>query len=120
MPLELIQENPSLLNCRLNHMQTEDTLTKWNDDRGFGFITPRQYIFAHISAFLKDGRRPQLNERVSFEISTDKGGKKRAVNVSRPRSKKTIHPRLRSEKGTDLFLKHKGTKINLPPFSFGE
>ncbi|HWR75661.1 MAG TPA: excalibur calcium-binding domain-containing protein, partial [Thiobacillus sp.] len=32
----------------------------------------------------KDGQRPRLGELVSFEIETDKGGKKRAKTVSRP------------------------------------
>jgi cold shock CspA family protein len=77
-------------------MQTDGTLTRWNDERGFGFITPRrggQDIVVHISAFPKDGRRPQCNEMLSFEIDIDKHGKKRAVHVSRPASKKTMSVR---------------------------
>jgi cold shock CspA family protein len=45
-------------------MRKHGTLTRWNDDRGFGFIKPSgdaQDVFAHISAFPRDGRRPQLN-----------------------------------------------------------
>jgi cold shock CspA family protein len=77
-------------------MQTDGTLTRWNDERGFGFITPRrggQDIFVDISAFPQDGRRPQCNEILSFEIDTDKNGKKRAVHVSRPASKKKMGAR---------------------------
>jgi cold shock CspA family protein len=68
-------------------MRIEGTLTKWNDDRGFGFITPTQGgsdVFVHISAFPKDGRRPAIGERLSFEIETDKSGKKRATNLLCP------------------------------------
>ncbi|HZV55939.1 MAG TPA: cold shock domain-containing protein, partial [Rhodocyclaceae bacterium] len=46
-------------------MRIEGTLGKWNDDRGFGFIAPRQggpEVFVHISAFPKDGRRPTVGE----------------------------------------------------------
>jgi len=46
-------------------MRFEGTLSKWNDDRGFGFITPTQggqEIFVHISKFPKDGIRPKLGE----------------------------------------------------------
>lgn len=68
-------------------MPIDGLLTKWNDDRGFGFITPTvggQEIFIHISAFPKDGRRPMVGELLSFEIEIDVKGKKRAKLVSRP------------------------------------
>lgn len=68
-------------------MPIDGLLTKWNDDRGFGFITPTvggQEIFIHISAFPKDGRRPKLGELLSFEIETGANGKKRAKAVTRP------------------------------------
>lgn len=68
-------------------MRIEGTLAKWNDDRGFGFIAPTQggqEIFVHISSFPNEGRRPRLNEPLSFEIELNKDGKKRAVSVRRP------------------------------------
>ena len=70
-------------------MRFEGTLTQWNDDRGFGFITPipaGQQVFVHISAFARDGLRPQLNEALSFEITLNKDGKKQAVMVRRVRA----------------------------------
>jgi len=66
-------------------MRIEGTLTKWNDDRGFGFITPTQggpEVFAHISAFPRDGQRPRLGERLSFEIETGKDGKQQAKSTT--------------------------------------
>jgi cold shock CspA family protein len=68
-------------------MRTHGTLTKWNDDRGFGFITPAKGaadLFVHVSAFPRDGVRPQLNELISFEIEAGADGKRRAVRVMRP------------------------------------
>jgi cold shock CspA family protein len=68
-------------------MRTHGTLTKWNDDRGFGFITPAKQdgdLFVHISAFPRDGTRPRLNELISFEIEAGPDGKRRAVRVMRP------------------------------------
>lgn len=68
-------------------MRFEGTLTQWNDDRGFGFILPTeggQNLFAHISAFPRDGQRPRLNERLSFEVTLGQGGKKQAVAIQRP------------------------------------
>ena len=68
-------------------MRIDGTLTKWNDDRGFGFITPTQggpEVFAHISAFPRDGQRPQLGERLSFEIGIGKDGKQQAKSIVCP------------------------------------
>jgi cold shock CspA family protein len=68
-------------------MRIEGTLSRWNDDRGFGFIIPTQggqEIFVHISAFPKDGVRPTLGEKLTFEIETDNNGKKRAKNLFCP------------------------------------
>jgi cold shock CspA family protein len=68
-------------------MRFDGKLDKWNDDRGFGFITPvrgGEPVFVHISAFPRDGRRPQAGEALSFEVEPAGDGKKRAVNVQRP------------------------------------
>lgn len=80
-------------------MRFEGTLSKWNDDRGFGFIMPTQggqEIFVHISKFPKDGIRPKLGEALTFEIETDANGKKRAKNLlcpQRPTVTRTSPPR---------------------------
>lgn len=51
-------------------MRFEGVISRWNDDRGFGFIKPYgsddTEIFVHISEFPKDGQRPKVGERVSF------------------------------------------------------
>jgi cold shock CspA family protein len=68
-------------------MRIDGTLTKWNDDRGFGFITPTQggpEVFAHVSAFPRDGQRPRIGERLTFEIGTGKDGKQQARNILCP------------------------------------
>lgn len=68
-------------------MRTHGTLTKWNDDRGFGFISPAQgneELFVHISAFPRDGVRPRINELISYETETGPNGKLRAIRVMRP------------------------------------
>jgi cold shock CspA family protein len=68
-------------------MRTHGTLSKWHDDRGFGFISPADGgadLFAHVSAFPRDGRRPTVGEIVSYEIETGTDGKTRAVKIMRP------------------------------------
>jgi uncharacterized membrane protein YsdA (DUF1294 family)/cold shock CspA family protein len=62
----------------------EGVIKSWNDERGFGFIEPRlggQEIFVHIKAFSRGVVRPQIGERVSFEVEIGPQGKKRARNV---------------------------------------
>lgn len=66
-------------------MRTHGTLTKWNDDRGFGFVSPAgggADVFVHISAFPRDGERPQLN-LISFETEAGPNGQPRAARVMR-------------------------------------
>ncbi|WP_417067050.1 cold shock domain-containing protein [Niveibacterium terrae] len=68
-------------------MRFEGILVKWNDERGFGFIAPdvgNGEIFVHISAFPRNGQRPQLNEKLSFEVEPGDRGKKCAIRVQRP------------------------------------
>lgn len=47
-------------------MRIHGTLTKWNDERGFGFVTlpqTREEIFVHISAFRETECDPALERR---------------------------------------------------------
>lgn len=84
-------------------MRTHGTLIKWNDDRGFGFILPAkgtQEIFVHISAFPRDGRRPKLNELISFETENNPDGRQRAVHVMRPGSRPVPRPVPRPDRAT--------------------
>ncbi len=92
-------------------MRIEGRLSKWDDDRGFGFITPSQgtpEIFVHISAFPKDGQRPVIGEMLTFEIELDNSGKKRAKNLVCPerpvRIKRQTTPQHRPKK-PGLFAK---------------
>jgi cold shock CspA family protein len=90
-------------------MRLHGTLTKWNDERGFGFITPARGppdVFVHISAFPSEGGRPQLRELISFEIEPSPDGKQRAVRIMRagqPASRRPGTTRDRRAKKTWLF-----------------
>src|SRR5215213_921219 len=67
-----------------NTMRFQGVIKSWNDERGFGFIEPKQggqEIFVHIKAFSRDAGRPQVSQRVSFEVQFRPQGKKRALNV---------------------------------------
>lgn len=76
-------------------MRTHGTLCKWNDQRGFGFIRPTkgsQELFVHVSSFPADGRRPQLNELVSFDVESGPDGSQRAVRIQRTAQAPRIAP----------------------------
>lgn len=65
-------------------MRQQGRLSEWNDDRGFGFVTPRgseDRIFVHISAFPRDKRRPMAMDLVSFAVDHDDRGRRRAIEV---------------------------------------
>ena len=65
-------------------MRFEGTVKSWNDERGFGFIDPRQgdeEVFVHIKAFSKRNGRPAVGQRVTFEVDVGPDGRKRAKNV---------------------------------------
>lgn len=64
-------------------MQHKGTLTRWDDEKGFGFITPSsggRPIFVHISAFQR-GRRPRINETLIYTMGSDGRGRPRAERV---------------------------------------
>lgn len=71
----------------MSEIRIDGTLKNWNDDKGFGFIaTPNagQDIFVHVSDYPKRGGRPKIGESLSFEITLNREGKKKAVRVQRP------------------------------------
>ena len=67
-------------------MPLSGTLRTWNDDRGYGFIAPKdggRELFVHISAFPRDGSRPAIGETLTYELGKGKDGKPQAVRVYR-------------------------------------
>ena len=67
-------------------MALSGKLRSWNDDRGFGFIAPRdggRELFVHISSFPRDGSRPTVGETLFYELGRGKDGKPQAVRAYR-------------------------------------
>jgi cold shock CspA family protein len=83
-------------------MRIHGTLIKWNDGKGFGFVALPQTqdeVFVHISAFPRDGVRPQVGETISFEVRTGPDGRTRAEAVERAAIRKTLpKPRITESK----------------------
>jgi uncharacterized membrane protein YsdA (DUF1294 family)/cold shock CspA family protein len=66
-------------------VRTKGKITSWNDDKGYGFITPiagGKQIFIHVSALHNRYRRPELNEVVTYSVSSDKQGRPCAANAT--------------------------------------
>lgn len=57
-------------------------ITKWQEDKGFGFIEwgSGQSVFFHVSEF-KAPRRPQVGEQVIFTVGKDDQGRMQAKQV---------------------------------------
>jgi len=66
-------------------MRYQGKITTWEDDQGFGFITPNmggEPVFMHVKAFANRQRRPAGNEIVTYEIASDAKGRPQARNVA--------------------------------------
>lgn len=65
-------------------MRFQGKITRWDDDRGFGFIAGNEAedsVFVHIKAFPGTLRRPEVGDVVTYEIAQGQNGKTRAENV---------------------------------------
>jgi len=59
-------------------------VTTWNDERGFGFITPDAggpNVFLHFTAVARGGTRPYRGQHLTFELERDENGKTLAVRA---------------------------------------
>ena len=66
-------------------MRYQGKITDWNDDKGFGFITPNggsQRVFVHIKSFSNRQQRPVGNEIVTYELTHDAKGRPQASGVA--------------------------------------
>lgn len=77
-------------------MRHEGKLTEWNDAKGFGFITPTAggpRVFVHISAFPRGGRRPTLNEPITYQLTQDNQNRPKAQKAAYLKAARHVSPR---------------------------
>ena len=99
-------------------MRFNGTIKSWNDERGFGFIQPAQggpNVFVHIKAFNAFPGRPQVNQRVSFQVGLGQQGKRRAVDVELIGVKRAARAPIRRNRTTAL--RGKASLLLIPLFS---
>lgn len=63
-------------------------ITRWIDDRGFGFVTDDENgeeAFLHVRSLSRRSIRPQVGDRVSFDVQLDGQGRPQAVRVAHAR-----------------------------------
>jgi uncharacterized membrane protein YsdA (DUF1294 family)/cold shock CspA family protein len=66
-------------------MRSKGKIASWNDDKGYGFITPLaggKRVFIHIKALSNRKRRPEVNDVVTYSLSKDKQGRPCAANAT--------------------------------------
>ncbi|RKR75652.1 DUF1294 domain-containing protein [Frondihabitans australicus] len=98
----------------------EGTLTSWNDDRGFGFITPpgRPAVFVHISGLGPGADRPRVGDVLTYEEGAGADGRPRALEVRPPGAPPARRPRRSRTAFTvvALFAVLVGVMLVLRPF----
>src|SRR5258708_1847480 len=64
-------------------MRRQGKIAKWNDERGFGFISSSEgdSVFVHISSLPRSDRRPSVNAAVSYTLAFDSHGRLQANDV---------------------------------------
>lgn len=80
----------------------EGTLTSWDDDRGYGFLTPvsgRGRAFVHITAFSRGSARPRVGDAFSYEVDRHGDRGPAAVRVA-PVGGRWSAPRARAPRPT--------------------
>ena len=83
-------------------MRIYGILSRWNDQRGFGFITPNdgsEEVFVHISAFPPQGLRPKVGDRVLFTLEVGDDGKRRAGRAEYPTQRSSPRGPIRNSPG---------------------
>lgn len=65
-------------------MRSQGKITHWNQQKAYGFITPasgEKRVFVHVRAFMQKGHQPEVDQRVTFQMATDRQGRPCAALV---------------------------------------
>lgn len=79
-------------------MQYQGIVENWNDEKGFGFVTPDgdgPRAFVHIKAFRIRWRRPIDGDVIIYDLELDAQNRTRAANIQYKYSDDSIVPEMR-------------------------
>lgn len=65
-------------------MRHQGRIHNWNDDKGFGFVTPNgggDKAFVHVKAFARTARRPVDGDLITYAVGRDKEGRLQANGI---------------------------------------
>ena len=92
------------------HVRERGRLVDWNDERGFGFITPLggdARVFAHVSEFPRELRRPMALDLVTYTVETDDRGRLRALGIQFlvPAHSKHVESHAETDAASGIYLR---------------
>ncbi|HEX5461488.1 MAG TPA: DUF1294 domain-containing protein [Steroidobacteraceae bacterium] len=97
-----------------NKVRQKGTITRWNGERGFGFVTPAgggEPLFLHITAICDRSRTPVEGDIVTYDLAIDERKRRRAINVkrsmptrSKPQAMSASRPGIALPAVTSLFV----------------
>jgi uncharacterized membrane protein YsdA (DUF1294 family)/cold shock CspA family protein len=76
-------------------MRLKGKITSWNDQKGYGFITPLdggKRIFIHIKDFKNRSHRPEEGMIATYSLSTDKQGRPCAADATMTGDRPILKP----------------------------
>lgn len=79
--------NNTFVMQKVKNLLRRGNITVWNDEKGFGFITPNaggDKLFFHIKSCITHNQRPEINQSVTYSLSVDKQGRTCATKVILP------------------------------------
>lgn len=92
-------------------MRAKGKISRWQDDKGFGFIQPMlggPQVFLHVSALQNRQRRPQIDEVVTYTRVADEQGRFNAQDVIFAGEQPIPQPKLQQKPKQQLQQKRQG------------
>lgn len=87
-------------------MRSKGKIAAWNDEKGYGFISPMTggaRTFIHIKAFANRARRPSVGDIVTYSVTADSKGRPIAAGAALAGVRDRARPGRQGGKPAQLF-----------------